>query len=183
VDPWNVADRLTVRVVLSDLGASMWGVTLDKDCVVVSSRLSGAERRYALAHELAHVLGRRTAGLQDAGGWREERFADAFAREMLLPGAEVRDAARDARRLPVARLAERYGVHEGTVLLQAAAVGLAPVVQRTPTGAVLCAHCGHRAHVPGCPCRAARAARREPATRLAVDDTLGGGPGWRTTCW
>jgi Zn-dependent peptidase ImmA (M78 family) len=165
LDPRWVADRLRVRVVVSDLGTSMWGVTLDRDCVAVSSRLSGVERRYAVAHELAHVLGLRAARRQGTGGWREERFADAFARELLLPREDVRAAAADGS-VPVAALAGWYGVDEETVLLQAAAVGLASPLQEPPGGtAVLCVQCGHRAHVPGCPCRLARAERQKGASR------------------
>jgi hypothetical protein len=161
----------------------MWGVTMSSDCVAVSTRLSEAERRYALAHELAHVLARRAPGQRDVGGWREERFADTFARELLMPKADVRQAAGADGRVPSAVLADRYGVDEGTVLLQAAAVGLGPALQTTPAGAVLCVHCGHRAHVPGCPCRAARTRSRESEGRSAIRDTVGTGPGWRTTCW
>lgn len=183
LEPRDVAEWLSVRVVLSDLGTSMWGVTMSSDCVAISSRLPETERRYALAHELAHVLARRAPGPRHLTGWREERFADAFARELLMPKADVRQATGSEGRVPSAALADGYGVDEGTVLLQAAAVGLGPALQTTPDGAVLCVHCGHRAHVPGCLCRAARTRVRERDGRGADGDTVGTGPGWRTTCW
>jgi hypothetical protein len=159
----------------------MWGVTLAADSVVINRRLGALERRYALAHELAHALRLQAGHRQSAQAWREERFADAFARELLLPRVVVRDAARP---IDAEMLAQEYAVDNGTVLLQAAAVGIAPRLQLSANGgAVLCADCGHRPHIPGCPCRAARAAAKTQASDPAADATLGTTPGWGTTCW
>lgn len=184
VDLAEVGNRAGVRVLLSDLGPSMWGVTLAADSVVINRCLGALERRFALAHELAHVLRLRAGRCLPEPAWREERFADAFARELLLPRAVVRATASVSGAGGVDDLAREYAVDRGTVLLQAAAVGLAPAVQTTDEGrAVLCADCGHRPHAPGCACRAARAALKD-ASRGGPDAArLNQAPGWETTCW
>jgi hypothetical protein len=53
--------------------------------------------------------------------WREERFADAFTRELLLPRAVVRAAASAFEADGVEDLAREYAVDRATVLLQAGA--------------------------------------------------------------
>jgi hypothetical protein len=144
---FEAAARLGVRVAERDLGPSLFGMTRGPRAVVVSSRLSAPERRFTLAHELAHILVKRGAAPWVQATW-EERFADAFSRELLIPSTFLakygpNDAERLSRRLQAPLVA---------VLLQFASVGMLPALSCTADGGVLCVRCGDRSYVPGCTC-------------------------------
>jgi hypothetical protein len=70
----------------------------DKALIVVEETLSPARVRFTALHELAHVLGYQDATFQDwifllegEGRLSEERVADSFAAEVLLPSRLVDD--------------------------------------------------------------------------------------------
>lgn len=126
---------------------SAWGVSFGATRVVVASGMSDERTRFALAHELGHVLCRLGRAPWVARA-REELFADWFARELLLPTASAVGAA--------SRLARTFAVEERTALLQLAARSRKPAMQVMADGTVLCAICGDRPHLPGCACRVVR---------------------------
>jgi Zn-dependent peptidase ImmA (M78 family) len=82
--------HLGIRVIRRAMVSTLWGLTVDADTVLINSKLSGANGRFALAHEIAHVLARRGA-CSPGHIADEEAFADAFANELLAaPGARPR---------------------------------------------------------------------------------------------
>lgn len=122
------------------------GLTIDKETVAVDRRLTEPRRRFVLAHELAHVLVRRgqCTWVNHAA---EERFADGFSRELLVPFAELRRWVGAT----YSDVCQRYGVDSPVALLQLAAVGQAPPIMRH-RNRVLCVRCGDRAPRDGCHC-------------------------------
>lgn len=144
---FEAATRLGVQVAERDLGPSLFGMTRGQRAVVISTRLSAPERRFTLAHELGHILVKRGLASWVQVTW-EERFADAFARELLVPSAllgkhDPSDAEVLSRRLKAPMVA---------VLLQFASNGMLPALSSTARGEVLCVRCGDRPYVPGCSC-------------------------------
>ncbi len=69
--------------------------------IVVNGVHPAARRRLTIAHELCHALLRRSGVLVHTtdveSGDREERFCDAFARALLMPGMTVRKKAAELR--------------------------------------------------------------------------------------
>lgn len=147
IDPQDVARQMGLRVRTCNLSGGVKGWTTSADEVVLQSRLGGTERRYVLAHEIGHVLVRRGA-LSFRCRRTEECFADAFARELLLPAVHVGSAAEGH----TAQLCRRYGVPGFVVALQMARIGLAPPIMRDLRGSVLCVTCGHRVSLSECEC-------------------------------
>jgi hypothetical protein len=153
VDLDALARSLDVQVLHRSLGPRLRGETHDAKVVVLHRKLRGRERRFTLAHELGHILVRRGRAPWLARD-DEERFADAFARELLVPssmlrGCDVSDAV---------RLAARFSAPLNCVLLQFVAQGLLPPLAVTRDRVVLCIRCGDWPHVKACACRAHRVA-------------------------
>lgn len=146
-DPGAVASRLGVRVRTQALGNTLQGLTVSEDEVILQRGLAETQRRYVLAHELAHILVRR-GKLSFRSRRAEECFADAFARELLLPAGDIRHGSK----WRASALCKRYGVSQEVVALQMAEVGLAPKLMRDRDGSVLCVSCGHRQAMSDCPC-------------------------------
>lgn len=161
VDPCQVAERLGVRVRPGRLSGGVEGWTVSSKEVVLSRSLRGNARRYVLAHELGHVLVSR-GELEFRCRRSEECFADAFARELLVPAAALDEASMDAR----ASLARRFQVASFVVALQLATVGAAPALMRDRSGRTLCVTCGHRASISRCQCLRYRQNPRLPAATI-----------------
>jgi hypothetical protein len=81
-DPSSVARELGITVLTRSMTESLWGLTIDAETVWVNSGLHSADRRFAIAHEIAHVLVRRGKA-RPPGITAEEAFADAFADALL----------------------------------------------------------------------------------------------------
>lgn len=128
------------------------------DRILLSSALSRRERNLALAHELAHVLVRRgrCPWVRPAD---EERFADAFARELVAP---ARFLARSWTRLPLRESCEAWDIDPPTAVLQLAGLGLLPDLMRSQDGVVLCRVCGSEPRRRGCPCAEHRQLETDP---------------------
>jgi hypothetical protein len=99
------------------------------DVIEVRCDLRDSTRRFAIAHEIAHVILHRRAGKQAhrvSLAW-EERFANAFAAELLIPRshrAEIVAEFRSAEEpLALLRLADSLGVSPRTLLRFAATDG------------------------------------------------------------
>jgi len=105
-----IAKRLGVREVISaDIHAD--GELRrrgDGYTIVVSSNQSAARRRFTLAHELAHVIVKRSPS-ETASGRELERLCDDIAAELLMPASMFRvDAGPRPDAARIQRLASRY---------------------------------------------------------------------------
>ena len=120
--PEKLVEKLGIEVRLSDAeGCDGWCLQLDDRIIIrISRRLSNSQRRFTLAHELAHlILGIPTMFGESfeemlASDREEERAVNDVASALLMPVDEVK---RDAGSLPVVaaalkRLAKRAKVSE-----------------------------------------------------------------------
>jgi Zn-dependent peptidase ImmA (M78 family) len=123
VDPVHIAQRLGIKVYTADLDRGVAGLLVKKAGqdpeIYLNAFDSPNRRRFTCAHELGHYV-RRSAN--DSEGWEyvdhrdelssagtndEERFANGFAAELLMPAHEVRS---QAKKFNVAALASRFCV-------------------------------------------------------------------------
>jgi len=87
-------------------------------------------RRFAIAHEIGHFVlhpeprRRERSGAVSEAGNGEEREADAFAAELLMPEHLVREAVRESGP-GVARLADRFAVSRKAMQARLRSLGLA----------------------------------------------------------
>jgi Zn-dependent peptidase ImmA (M78 family) len=147
MDVTEVALRLGVRVLRKPLPRGILGVTNTSAEVAIATGLQAQDARFVLAHELGHVLARRN----EAGMMRsreEECFADAFARELLLPANLL--LAEEIERITA--LSQEYDVWPEVTALQFANIGRLPDIMRNQAGGVLCVHCGSRTGLTSCTC-------------------------------
>ena len=157
LDVVELASELGVTVLYRAMAVTLHGVTFSTRRVTVNANLPVRRRRFALVHELAHVLVARGqcpyVEAQD-----EERFADRFARHILLPLEDVAAAA------TTDDLAAIYEVDQDVVSLQMAELERAPAIARSGAGSILCVHCGTQLRRLACEC-----ARYRVNPRLAAD--------------
>ena len=96
----TIVDRLDIKVEFRSQGKSPCGVAgsfhPENRVIVVERAASLGRVRFSLLHELAHALGYRDSefqdwifGLKQGGPNAEERVANTFAAELLLPTATV----------------------------------------------------------------------------------------------
>lgn len=93
-NPWRRLRSLPgVRVVVTHLECGRWGFyDVDDDTIYIDARLTQAERRCTIAHELVHVERGDEPCLT---GWHEakqERHVDQLAARDLIPLAPLADA-------------------------------------------------------------------------------------------
>lgn len=156
--PDEVAKALRVRVRRSSLAAPLSGLTLGDREVVVNRSLAGRDYRFTLAHELGHVLVLRGAAV--SAYWQsEELFADAFARELLLPAREVRACSR------LRDLVKQYVLPAPEALAQIQVAGFEDPLVRDENGNIACIRCGARNRGTSCVC--ARRRRQVSAIPIA----------------
>jgi hypothetical protein len=147
------AQELGVSVRIGGLRSPLDGLTTSDHDVAIRRGLTKTHHQFVLAHELAHVLVRRgRCSVPARGAWTEEAFADAFARELILPVAAVVSTRSDA----LLDMQREHGASTATLLLQMALAGSAPALMRCADGLVLCVDCGTRLGPPTCVCRKAR---------------------------
>lgn len=123
VDPVRIAERLGIKVVRKPLEASVSGAivkepTKPHPLIYLDSRDHRNRQRFTCAHELGHFVARegdREFAYIDERGPRaslgvdtDERFANAFAAELLMPAAAVRHFIREDP--TVSGLAATFGV-------------------------------------------------------------------------
>lgn len=156
------ATRLGLRIRETPLPTNVRALLVSGRSVVLNSRLDQRAQRLALSHEVGHAL---VAAGQCPWVTRddEERFADAFARELLAPAELLQVSA------SVHHLADEWDVDPLVILAQLSRVGALPPLFRTPEGSVVCATCGTEERRPGCSCRVAR---RNPAQAPLLDQFL-----------
>lgn len=83
----EIADRVGLAIVEStSLGSNIRG-RLVEDVIEIASGDSAAVKRFSIAHELAH----HSMGTVHNQGRKEEREADAFASELLVPRDKLRE--------------------------------------------------------------------------------------------
>lgn len=143
-------EQLDIEVEFVELPAGLSGYVRNDREVAVSSRCENAARRFAVAHEVAHVLFRRLdwEWVEEVG---TEWLADSFARYLLFPPAHV-DATMG---LPANEVSLIHEVPEEVVLLERAARTGNPEIQ-VLGDRVLCIRCGDRGHFPACACTTLR---------------------------
>jgi Zn-dependent peptidase ImmA (M78 family) len=122
VDPFQIAFDLEIQVYRSNLAGSDSGKivkTLHENPIIFLNKKDPANRaRFTLAHELGHYVKRagdasyeytdKRDQLSGSGTNDEERYANAFAAELLMPAAVVKRRWKD---LPsVAVLAKDFQV-------------------------------------------------------------------------
>jgi hypothetical protein len=87
----------------------------DGRAIVLNGGGDSGRRRFTIAHEIGHFVLHpercrpERGGVVNEAGRMEEREADAFAAELLMPEHLVRDAVRE-QGLDVERLADRFEV-------------------------------------------------------------------------
>ena len=102
----------------------------DGRAIVPNGAGDSGRRRFAIAHEIGHFVlhpercRRERGGAVDEAGHGEEREADAFAAELLMPEHLVREAVRE-RGPDVARLADRFAVSRKAMQARLRSLGLA----------------------------------------------------------
>jgi hypothetical protein len=127
------------------------GITVGANEIRVRSSLPSGLKRLTIAHEMGHLLVKRSycpwLSLSD-----EERFCDAFARELLAPVAAIQ--ATPAADIEAAAM--RFGVTQEAILLQLAALGIVEPLVSAGSGRILCIACGDRKRLVSCACALAR---------------------------
>lgn len=127
-DLLGCAEKLGIRVVFSDTSPSGIAFCAEDSWFVV---VNGAERstrgRFTLAHEIGHVVVAKMAGKQGAfylNGCspEEERLANLFATELLMPEGEVRQAVDEG--LTLEELAEFFEVSKQAAKIRLEELGL-----------------------------------------------------------
>ena len=102
----------------------------DGRAIVLQGAGDAGRRRFTIAHEIGHFVlhpeqcrPERGGAVNEAGG-REEREADTFAAELLMPEHLVREAVRE-QGLDDARLADRFEVSRKAMQTRLRHLGLA----------------------------------------------------------
>lgn len=123
VDPIHIAQSLGIEVFTADLEPGIAGLLVKRQgqdaAVYLNSRDSRNRQRFTAAHELGHYV-RRSTGTDEAwdyvdrrdelsslGTDVEERFANAFAAQLLMPEHEVRSMS---KRMTPPAMAVKFGV-------------------------------------------------------------------------
>ncbi len=150
IDPADCAHQLDTPVTYRELPATLWGLHTEWGEVVINSTLSRRRQRFALAHELGHVVAAR--GDVPWAGRNEERFADRFGRELLAP---VRLLVGEA--VSVELMCERFNVEDRVILSQLVMAGVKSAFISSKDGAVICGSCGDVQRHVGCGCARYRA--------------------------
>lgn len=101
----------------------------DGRAIVLNGSGDSGRRRFTIAHEIGHFVLHpercrpERGGAVNEAGRREEREADAFAAELLMPEHLVREAARE-QGPDATRLAERFEVSRKAMQTRLRGLGL-----------------------------------------------------------
>ena len=96
----SVAAEYNVKVRLASLEEGARGYKIE-DIIVLNRRILSERRNWTFSHELGHIVLGHSSNPSDS----EERAADDFASELLLP---ARDFIPDSKSLDLAKLKELY---------------------------------------------------------------------------
>ena len=102
----------------------------DGHAVVLTDGGDSGRRHFTIAHEIGHFVLHpercrpERGGVVNEAGRREEREADAFAAELLMPEYLVREAVRE-QGLDAVRLADRFAVSRKAMQTRLRYLGLA----------------------------------------------------------
>jgi len=164
----TVARALGVRVTMVEMPNSLWGLTSSTTDIWINRSLPAGGRRYAIAHELAHVLVLRNTVRWAADD--EEWLADWFAREWLLPLQKlaqfVASRPQGGCDLSCLHSLEEASLHfrvpVTVCVLQGMRLGLLPSPW-LQGDRLLCRWCGDRRRVSRCECQTYRPLTSHPA--------------------
>lgn len=113
-------------VLLADLGheklraMSMAGVTGDNAHVIaINSRLPASAQRFALAHEVGHLIMHDGAATRDM-----ETEADDFASALLMPAGDISSQLRNVRFRDLGELKRRWRVSLAVLIYRAHSLGV-----------------------------------------------------------
>jgi Zn-dependent peptidase ImmA (M78 family) len=112
-------EAAAVPVFVVDLGheklsaISMPGVT-GRHVIVLNGQLPASARRFALAHELGHLIMHNGVATDDM-----ERDADAFASALLMPASDIRPALRAIKFRDLGALKPRWRVSLAALIRRA----------------------------------------------------------------
>ncbi|MCD2197693.1 ImmA/IrrE family metallo-endopeptidase [Actinomycetospora endophytica] len=139
VDPVALARWLGAEVFTMDLeddvSAMLVGEAGRPPTIYLNARETSERRRFSCAHEIGHLLRRRTSGVTDfgfvdrrnhlseTGTDREERWANRFAAALLMPTVFLRGVPPEQRRHPE-RLAPVFGVSPTAMRIRLENLGL-----------------------------------------------------------
>jgi hypothetical protein len=118
----KIREPFTSEAALEPLGDGRAGVP--------SGGVRSVRRRFTIAHEIGHFVLHPEYSRTDGGGAvteagrMEEREADAFAAELLMPDHLMREAVRE-QGLDVALLADRFEVSRKAMQARLGSLGLA----------------------------------------------------------
>ena len=152
LDPTMIARQIGVDVQTRTLPPTTWGATLPSGRIVVNGCLDAPRQRFALAHELGHILVKLRAviGVERRD---EELFCDRLARQLLAPLDLLVPVGPD-----IDLLASRFGVTQALIHSQFALIGLGLPLYRIPEGSIICRRCGEFPRDPACRCAPFRSA-------------------------
>lgn len=139
VDPVQIAQKLGAKVSLADLDGDVAGLLVRREeagaLQILLNRADHKNRqRFTCAHEIGHII--RRAGsraplgfveyrneLSSLGTDPEEKFANRFAAELLMPASAVRKLWSDGLRVP--KMARVFNVSEEAMENRLTFLGLA----------------------------------------------------------
>ena len=111
-----------------NIDAMLIHVPPGKPVIAVNSRRPACRRRFSVAHEIGHyLLGHNSLSFSESGGGmikresRQERAANAFAAEFLMPKKLL---AREAHKYSLRALARRYLVSMQAMEIRLKELGL-----------------------------------------------------------
>jgi len=168
----RLCKNLGVAVRVGDLPADTWGLTFLDTLVLINQALGDADARFALAHELGHLLCRRGA-MPHVTADAEEWACDWFGAELLVPTRWLAQRLASDER----RLSRQLGVPHQVLIIQKMSLGIGPAIRHLGKGGTACRSCGIRPHMTGCPCRRVRRLAQSappPDHSRVVASTLGG---------
>ena len=144
-----LAEAAAVPVLTVNLGhvklsaISMPGVA-DRHVIVLNSQLPASAQRYALAHEIGHLVQHSGSASADM-----ERDADAFAAALLMPADDIRSDLRGLRFKDLGALKPRWRVSLAALIRQAHRLGAISDRQYRTFNIELNKLPGGRKHEPG----------------------------------
>jgi Zn-dependent peptidase ImmA (M78 family) len=138
VDPVRVAQSLGVKVLDASLNEDVSGALVKKEgadpSILLSATDSRNRKRFTCAHELGHFIRRSDEPEKyeyvdyrdqqsSTGTVEEERFANSFAANLLMPELLVKSLHEQG--LPDFRMAKKFGVSQEAMQYRLENLGLA----------------------------------------------------------
>jgi len=137
VDPFKIAENLGIVVYEEDLDNNLAGFIIRESAdapveVYLNSNDSALRRRFTLAHELGHYIQRgddealgfvdKRSELAMSGADPQERWANAFAAELLMPAAIVKKYWAEGESADA--LAQKFQVSNAAINVRLSSLGL-----------------------------------------------------------